>query len=174
MGWLFHRNYVGPDRRSGRFQIRFVERRKASAEPHTSFHGMLSALFARGLKWVDAMAYFGPDRRSGAFSHFILERRRHEYAGAPPPLRSALRQLRVRVLEADDENSRSTLQERLTATALLADAQGQIDVSLRLMQLATKLKTADCDVEFLSSALLEAEAALDGPTAERTAVSGRR
>src|SRR6185295_10937424 len=104
MNWLYHRNYVGPNRRSGRFHVRFLERRDRTqaAGTRTSVQDVLHELFARGLKWVDAITYFGPDRRSGAFSHFILERRRLEAAGHPPRLQAALRQLRVRVLNTSN------------------------------------------------------------------------
>lgn len=50
--------------------------------------------------WVDHASYFGPDRRRKPGGMRIRERRRYDYAGNPPPLPTALRQLRMRVLEA--------------------------------------------------------------------------
>ena len=91
MGWLYHRTYVGPDRRAGHFHVRFFERRKGGEDTDTraSVQSVLRELFSRGLKWVDVTSYFGPDRRSGAFSHFFRERRHHETTGSAPPLRAA-------------------------------------------------------------------------------------
>jgi hypothetical protein len=167
MGWLYHRNYFGPDRRTGRFEVRFLERRaREQREEGTraSLQGVLRDLFARGLRWVDVTSYFGPDRRSGAFSHFFLERRKQKSGGAPPSLHAALRQLRVRVMEADNADGRHALRERMIATALLADAQGRAPIGDLLTQLAARLETAgDDDAElaaFLQSNLLTAEATL--------------
>lgn len=164
MNWLYHRNYVGPDRRAGRFQVRFFERRDRTQEAGTraSVQGVLHELFARGLKWIDVSSYFGPDRRSGIFSHFILERRRLKTASHPPTLQAALRQLRMRVLNADSADGRQSLQQRITATAVLADAQAHAAIGDLLMQLANKLETANRDMSAeLQSELLRAEAMLD-------------
>jgi len=161
MGWLFHRKYVGPDRRGGRFQIRFFERRGLHGDGGESPKSALRALFERGVKWIDAATYFGPDRRSGAFSHFILERRRHHAAGNPPPLHIALRQLRVRVLEAETAEGRSALRERLTATAMLAYAHGNSAIGDHLTGLARRLEDAGEDFAArLQSELIAAEALL--------------
>jgi hypothetical protein len=164
MGWLHNRNYVGPDRRSGRFEVRFRERRDRDAQTETraSLRGAIGQLFARGLKWVDTMSYFGPDRRTGAFSHFFLERRKREAVGAPPTLAGALRQLRMRTLEAETEDGRRSLQERLNATALLADAQGHSEIGDLLTRLAEALESGASDLSILvQSELLNAEAMLD-------------
>lgn len=166
MGWLYHRTYVGPDRRAGRFHVRFFERRKDGEDTGTraSVQSALRDLFSRGLKWVDVISYFGPDRRSGAFSHFFRERRRHETTGLAPPLRAALRQLRVRVLELKSADGGRALQERLIATAILADAQGRAAVGDALMRLADRLAAAAPGEDLsgaLQSQLLAAEAMLD-------------
>ena len=166
MNWLYHRNYVGPNRRSERFHVRFFERRDRSQDAGTraSVRDVLHEVFARGLKWIDVASYFGPDRRTGAFSHFFLERRRDETAGHPPALAAALRQLRVRVLNANSTDGRRALQQRLTATALLADAQGRPAIGDVLTQLAERLKAAEVgsDVSaMLQAELLKAEAMLD-------------
>ncbi len=163
MAWLYHRNYFGPDRRVGGFSVRFLERRKRVEDTgsRTSLQGVLGDLFARGLKWIDIASYFGPDRRSGAFSHFILERRRDQAVGTPPPLHAALRQLRVRVLDAETAEGRRALKDRLTATALLADAQGRTAIGDRLARLAAQLESTSVDLSAtLQSELLAAEAML--------------
>lgn len=162
MGWLYNKQYVGPDRRSERFQVRFVERRR-EAEPGTraSLAGSLKQLASRGLRWVDHFNYFGPDRRGDAFSYFFLERRKQASVGTPPPLHAALRQLRVRVLESSNGNARTALRDRFTATALLADAQGRTDIGDLLTDLAAKLEATDADLSaFLQSELLRAGAML--------------
>jgi hypothetical protein len=166
MNWLYHRNYVGPNRRSERFQVRFLERRDRAQDPGTraSVRETLHELFARGLKWIDVSSYFGPDRRTGVFSHFFLERRHLEAAGHPPALRAALRQLRVRVLNASSDNGRRALHQRLTATAVLADAQGHPAIGDLLSQLADTLESAKVSGDMsavLQPELLKAEAMLD-------------
>jgi hypothetical protein len=138
--WLYRHSYFGPDRRSNRFQVRFLERRREDdAGSRASLKASLKKLAAQGLRWVDHFNYFGPDRRGDAFSHFFLERRRQAHVGTPPPLHTALRQLRVRVLEVDNEEARKVLRERVTATAILADAQGRTDIGDLLTDLACKL-----------------------------------
>jgi len=164
MGWLYNRNYVGPDRRAGRFEVRFRERRERQpqTESRSTIRGALGQLLERGLKWVDTMTYFGPDRRSGKFSHFFLERRKREAVGAPPTLANALRQLRMRTLEAESEDSRRSLQERLNATALLADAHGHAAIGDLLTRLAEEFETGRADLSsYIQSELLNAEAMLD-------------
>lgn len=165
MNWLYNRNYVGPNRRSERFHVRFFERRDRAPDAGTraSVRDALHDLFARGLKWVDVSSYFGPDRRTGVFSHFLLDRRRVEHAGHPPALAAALRQLRVRVLNASDANGRHALQQRLTATALLADAQGHAAIGDLLTQLSERLASdTNADLSgMLQSELLKAEGMLD-------------
>jgi hypothetical protein len=166
MGWLYHRNYVGPDRRGGRFHIRFFERREAQAGAGTraSIADMVGNFVARGRKWVDTLGYFGPDRRTGAFSHFFLERRSFNAAGPTPTLRAALRQLRMRVLDAEASEGRFTLQERLLATALLADVHGRPSIGDLLIDIARRLEDADDESHLsavLQAELLSAEAALD-------------
>ncbi|QGZ93571.1 hypothetical protein [Terricaulis silvestris] len=140
MRWLYRQSYFGPDRRSNRFQVRFFERRhEDDSGTRASLMTSLKKLAAQGLRWVDHFNYFGPDRRGDAFSYFFLERRRHAHVGTPPPLHAALRQLRVRVLEVDNEDARKALRERITATAILADAQGRADIGDLLTELASKL-----------------------------------
>lgn len=165
MGWLYNRGYVGPNRRSEGFQVRFIERRARDAETESraSLGESLKQLAARGLRWVDHFNYFGPDRRGDAFSHFFFERRKHASVGTPPPLHAALRQLRVRVLEAENAGARQTLRERLTATAVLAYAQGRTDIGDLLTNLATTLDSEESETDLASvvqSELLRASAML--------------
>jgi hypothetical protein len=165
VGWLYNRNYVGPNRRSERFHVRFIERR-GEAEPGTqaSISETLKRLVARGLRWVDHLNYFGPDRRGDDFSYYFLERRRQSNVGTPPPLHAALRQLRVRVLEADKPDAREGLRDRLTATAILAEAQGRSDIGDILLALAGKLDAAQAEDDlavFFQSELIRAGALLD-------------
>jgi hypothetical protein len=106
---------------------------------------MLRELWSKGMRWVDHFNYFGPDRRGADFSFFFLERRRTKGVGKPPALHTALRQLRVRLADAEDAQGRSALQERLTATALLADAQGFSTVADALKTLASVLDASRGD-----------------------------
>ncbi len=161
MRWLYRHSYFGPDRRANRFQVRFLERRRDDdAGTRASLKTSLKKLAAQGLRWVDHFNYFGPDRRGDAFSYFFLERRRQAHVGTPPPLHAALRQLRVRVLEVDNEDARKALRERITATAILADAQGRGDIGDLLTELANKLDgpseglTATVQSELLRAAAL--------------------
>ncbi len=163
MAWLYHQKYFGPDRRGRRFEVRFLNRRKRDEgeASRSSLQAVLRDLFDRGLAWVDVATYFGPDRRSGVFSHFILERRRHHAAGAPPPLHAALRQLRVRVLDADTAEGRAALKDRMIATALLADAQGRTTIGDHLMRLSEMFDGAGDDFSArLQPELIAAEAML--------------
>lgn len=149
--------------------MRLFERRKQSegGDNRVSLQGALRDLFARGLKWVDVASYFGPDRRSGGFSHFIMERRRRQAVGSPPALQAALRQLRMRLLDAETSQGRRALQERLRATALLADAQGRTRIGDHLMRLAEALERGKGDVAAtLQDELLAAEARLQDPSEE--------
>ena len=140
MAWVYHRHYVGPDRRSNQFTVRFIERRRESeAGTRASVHSTLRQLLSHGMRWVDHLNYFGPDRRGREFSFFFLERRHEENAGQPPPLHAALRQLRMRVLDAHDATGRYILRERFIATALLADAQGLGQIGDALMNIASAL-----------------------------------
>lgn len=142
MRWLYRQSYFGPDRRANRFHVRFLERRRDDdAGSRATLKTSLKRIAAQGLRWVDHFNYFGPDRRGDGFSHYFLERRKQSHAGTPPPLHAALRQLRVRVLDLQDQDARQALRERITATAILADAQGRGDIGDLLTELAAKLAT---------------------------------
>jgi hypothetical protein len=156
MTWLHTLNYFGPDRRAKR-QVRIVERRSAAAAGERA--ALRDALRANGLggaRWIDHPSYFGLDRRSGNFSHYILERRRDNCASAPPRLAGALRQLRVRVLEAEDPRTRGKFFDRVRATALLADAQNHSAIGDLLLAVADRPSRANAGAQ-LQAALLRAE-----------------
>jgi hypothetical protein len=125
-----------------RFTVRFVERRRKESSESGITENSLRELFSRGLRWVDHFNYFGPDRRGEDFSFFFLERRRAKGVGKPPPLRTALRQLRVRLMNAEDADDQTLLRERLVATALLADAQGFDEVGRSLRTLASNVDSS--------------------------------
>jgi hypothetical protein len=95
--------------------------------------------------WVDHASYFGPDRRRKPGGMRIRERRRYDYAGSPPPLNTALRQLRMRILEAQGPGA-VALSERARGVASLAMAQGEHGAAHELSAFATAAlrgRTAD-------------------------------
>ena len=96
--------------------------------------------------WVDHASYFGPDRRRKPGGMRIRERRRYDYAGPPPPLPTALRQLRMRVLEARGPEA-ATLSDRARGVAMLAAACGEHDAAAELSAFAaTALRGRNADV----------------------------
>ena len=98
------------------------------------------------MHWVDFQGYFGPDRRQGRGKR-MLERRRENCAGRPPALRTALRQLRMRVLEAHGASGIQDFMARTRAVALLATAHREPEVAQLLTSIASALgRTGDRDV----------------------------
>ena len=85
--------------------------------------------------WVDHQSYFGPDRRRVRGGLRLRERRRYDYAGPMPPLRTALRQLRMRVIEARGPGA-ATFAERSNAVALLAEWSDEPEAACELSSLA--------------------------------------
>jgi hypothetical protein len=85
--------------------------------------------------WVDHASYFGPDRRRKPGGMRIRERRRYDYAGPPPPLPTALRQLRMHILEANGPGA-ALLSERARGVAMLAGLHGEQDVARALASFA--------------------------------------
>lgn len=88
--------------------------------------------------WVDEDAYFGPDRRQADCGVRLLERRRVNRTTPPPPLTTALRQLRLRVLDARGAGVDAFV-KRVESTALLAEIQGEPDAAFELSNLALAL-----------------------------------
>lgn len=85
--------------------------------------------------WVDHQGYFGPDRRVKPAGLRMRERRRVNCAGTPPPLHTALRQLRMRVIDARGPGA-DTFADRVQSVALLAQMQDEHDASDTLSSLA--------------------------------------
>lgn len=95
--------------------------------------------------WVDHANYFGPDRRVRKNGLRVLDRRRENYAGPTPSLSIAMRQLRMRVLDA--QNSDIILfAQRLRGVALLARAQNETATSAALNSLAEALPRSRGDM----------------------------
>ncbi len=96
--------------------------------------------------WVDHEKYFGPDRRVKPSGLRLSERRRVNYAASPPPLPTALRQLRMRVLEARGAAAKN-FADRANALALLAHDQQEFSAADALTSLAnTAARGSDSDV----------------------------
>ena len=85
--------------------------------------------------WVDHSSYFGPDRRRKPGGMRIRERRRYDYAGNAPPLNTALRQLRMRILEAQGSGA-AALSDRARGVAMLASSYGEHDSAHELSTFA--------------------------------------
>ena len=96
--------------------------------------------------WVDYDSYFGPDRRRKLGGLRVRERRRYDYAGTAPPLNLALRQLRMRILEARGPAA-AALSDRARAVAMLADTQGEHEAAHELSTFAASaLRGRNSDV----------------------------
>ena len=85
--------------------------------------------------WIDHASYFGPDRRRKPSGMRIRERRRYDYAGHAPPLNTALRQLRMRILEAQGPGA-AALSDRARGVAMLAVSCGEDDAAHELSAFA--------------------------------------
>lgn len=96
--------------------------------------------------WVDHSSYFGPDRRRKPGGLRIRERRHYNYAGNAPPLNTALRQLRMRILEAQGAGA-AALSDRAQGVAMLASSYGEHDSAQELSAFAaTALRGRNADV----------------------------
>ncbi len=92
----------------------------------------------RTMLWVDNETYFGPDRRQQCGGLRFTDRRRKACAGAPPPLSTALRQLRLRVLDAQGPGVNAFV-NRVQGTAVLAELQDEPEVAFELKTLGMAL-----------------------------------
>jgi hypothetical protein len=92
------------------------------------------------MDWVDYKDYFGPNRRSGR-SKRLLDRRKEEVAGRPPSLRTALRQLRMRVLEAEGAGADAFIL-RVQAVVTLAAIHDEPKAGEMLSRMALHLMRA--------------------------------
>ena len=86
--------------------------------------------------WVDQHSYCGLDRRRQRASFRMIERRHDDSACPPPPLATAIRQLRMRILDAHGA-SMDPFITRAHAVAMLARGQGAQAVAAALLSLAT-------------------------------------
>jgi hypothetical protein len=85
--------------------------------------------------WVDQKGYFGPDRRQRPRGPRLIERRCEEHAQAPPPLLTAMRQLRQRAFDAHGAGA-AEFAARVVGIAELARYKGEHQTSDVLMRLA--------------------------------------
>lgn len=111
--------------------------------------------------WVDHQNYFGPDRRRARAGLRLRERRHDDCASTPPPLTTALRQLRMRVIEARGAGA-AVFADRAQSVALLAQMNHEYEASDTLSSLAmTAVRARDTDVRpILYDGLDRAHAAL--------------
>lgn len=95
--------------------------------------------------WVDTTCYFGPDRRRKRVMR-MLERRRENYAGSAPSLSIAMRQLRMRVLDARGRGA-TAFADRAHGVSILArmnDEPDAADALESLAMIAMRAGSADC------------------------------
>lgn len=84
--------------------------------------------------WVDCDTYFGPDRRANACGLRLVERRKHDRATPPPPLNLALRNLRLRVIDARGSGV-DAFAQRAASAALLAEMNHEPEAAFELSSL---------------------------------------
>jgi hypothetical protein len=87
--------------------------------------------------WVDHQSYFGSDRRVKTMGLRLKERRRMNCANSPPHLSTALRQLRMRVLDAHGPGAK-VFADRAQGCAALADMNHEHDTADALSAMAIK------------------------------------
>jgi hypothetical protein len=89
--------------------------------------------------WVDHPAYYGPNRRRAAGGLRMRDRRRENYAGAAPTLETALRQLRMHVIDCTGQSAVAGLAQRVRGISLIADAARESEIAGILKALAATL-----------------------------------
>lgn len=94
------------------------------------------------MDWVDYKGYFGPDRRRGRNKR-LLERRKEDVSMRPPSLRTALRQLRMRVLEAEGEAGTEAFVQRVQAVVTLSAIHDEPKAGDMLSRMAIHLMRAN-------------------------------
>lgn len=115
------------------------------------------------MDWVDYKGYFGPDRRRGRGGGRLLNRRKEQDVSSRlPSLRTALRQLRMRVLETQTPEGVEEFVSRTQATVTLAAIHDEPKVGEMLSRMAIHLMRANgADVrEQLYSAIDRIQAAI--------------
>ncbi|MBX3429871.1 MAG: hypothetical protein KF779_09835 [Hyphomonadaceae bacterium] len=91
------------------------------------------------MKWVDDPKYYGPDRRRRNVDPRRPDRRNGDGASvAAPSIAMAIRQLRMRLLDANTPRGLADLRDRIKGIAQLATLQNKHQAA----QLLTKLHTA--------------------------------
>jgi hypothetical protein len=117
------------------------------------------------MTWVDQKSYFGPDRRQRGGTRF-LDRRREETHAPPPPLLTAMRQLRQRAIDAHGAGA-ADFAARVAGIAELARYQGEqqaAEVLMRLAHIAMLGKEMDVRPDIIDM-LDRAHEALNAPDA---------
>ncbi|MBY0564108.1 MAG: hypothetical protein K2P58_07970 [Hyphomonadaceae bacterium] len=104
--------------------------------------------------WIDYESYCGPDRRHHAVMRW-RDRRRINLASAPPPFDTALRQLRMRIIDARGVRA-DALASRAQAVAILARMQGETEAAAALLSFAAlAARGRDTDVRTALHASLD-------------------
>jgi hypothetical protein len=85
-------------------------------------------------------SYIGPDRRKARAGMRLVNRRRDDLSSPPPSVATALRQLRVYVLQADSVDGMKNFIERCKAVAILANEANERPVANVIMDMARKLE----------------------------------
>lgn len=93
------------------------------------------------MEWVDYKGYFGADRRRGRTKR-LLDRRKEDVSGRAPSLRTALRQLRMRVLEAEGAGAEAFV-ARVQAVVTLAAIHDEPKAGDMLSRMALHLMRAN-------------------------------
>lgn len=96
------------------------------------------------MRWVDVRAYVGLDRRHRRNLR-LFDRRSEEAGGAPPSLTTALRQLRLHQLHAENADGLEAFCGRAAATADLAEAYDEKNVARLLRLLVENLRRMPAD-----------------------------
>lgn len=96
------------------------------------------------MRWVDVRAYVGLDRRQRKNLR-LFDRRSEEAGGQPPSLTTALRQLRLHQLHAENAEGLEAFCGRALATAELAEIYQENNVASLLRLLVENLKQMPAD-----------------------------
>ncbi len=92
--------------------------------------------------WVDQQSYFGPDRRRQRGGLRMRDRRSDNLAGRPPCLRTALRQLRLRVIDAYGPSGMNAFIQRTQGVIVLAEQHREAEVVRMLSSMSAQLGRA--------------------------------
>lgn len=84
--------------------------------------------------------YIGPDRRKARAGMRLINRRKDDISGPAPSVATALRQLRVKVFDANTPEGMKDFIERCRAVAILANESNERQVGNVIMDMARKLE----------------------------------